>query len=663
MTDITPVNISTLLIANRGEIACRIIKTARELGMRTIAIFSEADAQARHVQLADEAYNIGPAPAPQSYLKGKEIINIARKTGADAIHPGYGFLSENPEFADSVVGAGLIFVGPDASAIRKMGLKDAAKTLMANAGVPVVPGYQGERQDADFLKKEAKKIGYPVLLKARAGGGGKGMKIIENEDELHAGLVSACREAEASFGDGHIILEKYIKSPRHIEVQVFSDRHGTHLHLFERDCSLQRRHQKVIEEAPAPNMPEDVRSAMTTAAVTAAKAINYIGAGTIEFIADGSGPLREDGFWFIEMNTRLQVEHPVTEAVTGIDLVAWQLLVAQNQKLPLSQADIILSGHAVEARLYAEKPSEEFLPAPGSVRYFDVTDPVARIDTGILPRDTISAHYDPMVAKLITIGETREDAFRHMCNALRKTHFLGTTTNADFLLALCSETSVRAGEVDTGLIARKPSLRETDDPPEAVLVLAGLMLNYIDITSAMCGWRIWGSEDRQMRFTCQNKVFERRLMIGNAITITGGEGPCTLTDIHKVAQDGYIIWEARCAGVLLSAEAIMVDDQISINTQTGRWQISQPSPLERDTFIDTSPTISAPMAATIRSVMVNQGANVFAGDSLIILEAMKMEHILVSPRDCTIGAVLCAEGESVSDGQTLIELGGEEDIE
>ena len=663
MTDLQPSHISTLLIANRGEIACRIIATAQQHGIRTIAIFSEADRHARHVMLADNAYYIGPAPAQESYLKGDVIIQIAKESGADAIHPGYGFLSENPDFADAVQAEGLIFVGPDASAIRKMGLKDAAKTLMAAAGVPVVPGYQGSEQSADFLKAEAAKIGYPILLKARAGGGGKGMKLIETEADLDAGLASACREAESSFGDGHMILEKYIQSPRHIEVQVFSDRHGTHLHLFERDCSLQRRHQKVIEEAPAPDMPDTVRAAMTAAAVTAAKAIDYVGAGTIEFIVDGSGPLCEDGFWFMEMNTRLQVEHPVTEMVTGIDLVAWQLLVAQNKPLPVTQDEITLSGHALEVRLYAENPADRFLPAPGPVRHFSVTDETVRVDTGILSKDSISAHYDPMIAKLITAGETREEAFEKMCGALRKTHFLGTVTNADFLLALCKDKSVRAAAIDTGLIARTPSLLTPTAPPEPVLLIAELLLNGSDIRSALRGWRLWGSEERQTCLLCNNERYERQLIIGSDISLISTNSSCIAHKASCHLMEGYHHWQLWCDGALFDAEALLGDGEVSISTQAGCWRLSKPNPLQRATLIDTDTAVTAPMTATIRSVMIDTGAHVVAGQCLMILEAMKMEHEVKAPRDCMIVALLCAEGDSVSGGQMLIEIQEEEDAE
>ena len=390
-----------ILVANRGEIACRVIDTARRMGLATVAVYSEADAEARHRTLADEAVAIGPAPVTESYLKGARIIEAALATGAEAIHPGYGFLSENPGFVEAVEAAGLAFIGPSAASIRAMGLKDAAKALMAAAGVPVVPGYHGARQEADFLAAEAGKIGYPVLIKARAGGGGKGMRLVEDRADFVAGLEGAQREGKSSFGDPAVLIERYVTTPRHIEVQVFGDRHGRVVHLWERDCSLQRRHQKVIEEAPAPGMPPEVRAAMTEAAVTAARAVDYHNAGTIEFIADGSGPLRPDGFWFMEMNTRLQVEHPVTEAITGLDLVEWQLRVAAGEPLPLAQDEIPLIGHAFEARIYAEDPGKGFLPAPGPLLHVAFADE-ARIDIGVGSGDRISAHYDPMIAKVTT---------------------------------------------------------------------------------------------------------------------------------------------------------------------------------------------------------------------------------------------------------------------
>ena len=453
-----------ILIANRGEIACRIIKTAKRMGIATVAVYSDADACALHVKQADEAMHIGGPAATDSYLLSDRVIDAALQTGAEAVHPGYGFLSENPAFAEKLAKAGLVFIGPTAEAIRKMGLKDEAKKLMQKAGVPVVPGYHGPNQDADFLAEEAAKIGYPVLIKARAGGGGKGMRLVEKPADFAAYLASAQREGKASFGDANVLIEKYITAPRHIEVQVFGDSLGNIVHLFERDCSLQRRHQKVVEEAPAPDMPEDVRTVMTQAATRAAAEISYEGAGTIEFIVDGSGPLRADGFWFMEMNTRLQVEHPVTEAITGQDLVEWQLRVAAGESLPLSQDQLAINGHAFEARIYAEDPQNDFMPAPGmlaEVRF----GTGCRADTGVQTGDKVSPFYDPMIAKLISHETTRGAALTSLKQALNETICAGTQTNLTFLSRLCGDADFAQGRLDTGLIGRK-SVRLTQQMAE-----------------------------------------------------------------------------------------------------------------------------------------------------------------------------------------------------
>ena len=467
--------LSKILVANRGEIACRIIRTARKMGVKTVAVYSDADAGALHVELADQAVHIGPSPAAESYLRGDRIVEAAKTTGAQAIHPGYGFLSENPDFVAQVEAAGLIFIGPSADAIRAMGLKDAAKKLMEKAGVPVVPGYHGSKQDAKFLAQEASKIGYPVLIKARAGGGGKGMRRVDDPKEFAAALEGAMREGKASFGDGRVLIEKYITAPRHIEIQVFGDNHGNVVHLFERDCSLQRRHQKVIEEAPAPGMTKEMREAMTDAAVKAAKAISYSGAGTIEFIVDGSGGLRPDGFWFMEMNTRLQVEHPVTEAITGIDLVEWQLRVASGEELPRRQSDLAIQGHAIEARLYAEDVPKGFLPVTGKLDHL-VFSNNARNDSGVRSGDTITPFYDPMVAKVIVHCEGRREAISTMRAALCETRIAGTVTNLEFLIALMSHAGFAAGELDTGLIDQDlEALTVAADTPPEIISLAGLI--------------------------------------------------------------------------------------------------------------------------------------------------------------------------------------------
>ncbi|HEY1309749.1 MAG TPA: biotin carboxylase N-terminal domain-containing protein, partial [Pseudolabrys sp.] len=446
---------SSVLIANRGEIACRIARTTKRLGLRTIAVYSQADAGALHVRLCDEAHAIGPAPAAQSYLAIDKLIAVAKLARADCVHPGYGFLSENAGFAQACIDAGLVFVGPPPAAIRAMGLKDRAKALMEKAGVPVVPGYHGDMQEPKFLKQKAYEIGYPVLIKATAGGGGKGMRRVGRHADFDTALESAQREAKSAFGDERMLIEKYVSAPRHIEMQIFADRHGNAIHLNERDCSLQRRHQKVIEEAPAPGMSASLRAAMGAAAVAAAKAAAYEGAGTVEFIADSSGGLKDGGFWFMEMNTRLQVEHPVTEAVTGLDLVEWQFRIAAGEKLPLAQAEVPLVGHAVEARLYAEDPERGFLPSTGKLLALRFPQGEGlRVDTGVETGSDVTPFYDPMIAKLIAHGKTRLEALDHLAQALDDTVVVGPRSNAGVLAALCRAPAFRNGDFDTGFIDR-----------------------------------------------------------------------------------------------------------------------------------------------------------------------------------------------------------------
>src|SRR3954468_21564828 len=499
--------LKSLLIANRGEIACRVIRTAQRLGVRTVAVYSDADAKALHVRMADEAVHIGPSPARESYLRGDRIIEAAKATSAEAIHPGYGFLSENADFAQAVIDAGLIWVGPKADSIRAMGLKDAAKKLMAEAGVPVTPGYLGEDQAPKRLKKEAAAIGYPVLIKAVAGGGGKGMRKVDRAQDFDDALESCKREAASSFGNDVVLLEKWIESPRHIEVQVFGDSHGNVVHLFERDCSLQRRHQKVIEEAPAPGMDEATREAVCGAAVRAAQAVNYENAGTIEFIADASDGLRPDRIWFMEMNTRLQVEHPVTEEITGQDLVEWQLRVASGEPLPLTQDQLAIRGHAVEARLYAEDPAHEFLPSTGRLDHFQLGRGV-RIDTGVEEGDRISPHYDPMIAKLIARGRDREEAIDRLVDALVEVEVWPVRTNAAFLARAADDADFRAGEVDTSFIpSRLDRLGPDPSPSDPVWTLAATALLASDFGSAAAeedpwsalqGFRLNAPPDRQV---------------------------------------------------------------------------------------------------------------------------------------------------------------------
>lgn len=611
-----------LLIANRGEIACRIIRTAREMGLRTIAVYSEADAQALHVRLADEAMLIGPAPARESYLDANRILAAARESGAEAIHPGYGFLSENAEFAESVIAAGLVWVGPNPESIRAMGLKDAAKTRMIAAGVPVTPGYLGEDQSPDRLAAEADAVGYPVLIKAVAGGGGKGMRRVDEPAAFAEALASCRREAAASFGDDRVLIEKYILSPRHIEVQVFGDRHGQVVHLFERDCSLQRRHQKVIEEAPAPGMDEATREAVCGAAVRAAQAVDYVGAGTIEFIADASEGLRADRVWFMEMNTRLQVEHPVTEAITGVDLVEWQLRVAAGEPLPMAQADLSIHGHAIEARLYAEDPAKGFLPAIGKLEVFDLgDDPAIRIDTGVEEGAEITPWYDPMIAKVIAHGDTRDEVREALADALDEAVIWPVRTNAGFLVQALDHPDFASGQVDTGLIAREgEALMPPTEPSEEALAEAAAALIGQD---ALSGFRLNAAPRRTARF----------LLDGRPITVDfahAGDVPPAPTDEVLISEGGQS-WSFT------------------------RWRADG---LAAGGAGDGA--ILSPMPGRIIAVAVSEGQAVNAGQPLVTLEAMKMEHVLTAPFDGVVTDLKAEMGGQVAEGVALVRIVAED---
>jgi len=654
--------ITRLLIANRGEIACRVIATARRMGIATVAVHSDADAHALHVEMADEAVRIGPPPAAESYLNTDAIIAAAKATGAEAVHPGYGFLSENPGFVEAVEAAGLIFVGPSARAIRAMGLKDAAKALMAEAGVPVVPGYHGDNQNADFLAGEADQIGFPVLIKARAGGGGKGMRKVERAADFHAALESCRREAKAAFGDDAVLIEKFVTAPRHIEVQVFGDAHGNVVHLFERDCSLQRRHQKVIEEAPAPGMTEEVRAAMTGAAVRAAKAIGYEGAGTVEFIADGSGPLSTDGFWFMEMNTRLQVEHPVTEAVTGVDLVEWQLRVAAGETLPLAQDDIAMCGHAFEARLYAEDPAGGFLPQTGRLAHLEFGD--ARIDTGVRTGDAVTPHYDPMIAKIIAHGAGRAEALHRLRRALADTHVAGTVTNRAFLLALAGHEGFAAAAVDTGLIDRDlEALTAAPETPDLAVAFAAIAALDLDLADPRLGWRLWGEASHAVRLMQGDTLLERRLILH-------GPGSVTLDGETKLRLDGLgrngtaITGRRRDRSVRADVVRYRggTGTHVSVLLDGAIHAFAVPDPLAgTGGIVDSGDAVTAPMTGIVRLVDVRPGDRVEAGDRLMVVEAMKMEHALTAPRAGLIAAVHGGEGDSVEGGAVLVAFEPETD--
>ncbi|MBB4003535.1 acetyl-CoA carboxylase biotin carboxylase subunit [Aurantimonas endophytica] len=660
--------IPSLLIANRGEIACRVIRTAQRLGIRTVAVFSDADADALHVAMADEAVHIGAAPVGESYLRGERIIAAALRTGADAIHPGYGFLSENAAFVDAVEAAGLIFVGPSAVAIRAMGLKDEAKRLMQAAGVPVVPGYHGDEQDPDSLAREAAQIGYPVLIKARAGGGGKGMRRVDDPAEFTAALAGARREGEASFGDPHCLIEKYVDTPRHIEIQVFGDSHGNVIHLFERDCSLQRRHQKVIEEAPAPDMPAAMRAAMGAAAVRAAKAIAYEGAGTVEFIADASEGLRPDRFWFMEMNTRLQVEHPVTEAITGLDLVEWQLRVAAGERLPLTQEGVRIDGHAIEARIYAEDAARGFLPATGTLAHLRFPEGLSgvRIDTGVRQGDRITPHYDPMIAKLIVHGPDRTSAIGLLRKALGKTRIAGSVTNVAFLSRLANHPRFVAGAVDTGLIGRDQETLAASPPAsaEAAALAALASLAHLappnssaDPWSSLRGFRAWGVARQTARFEDENGT-RRDIVVsdrGNRRFSVAAEGETLDLTVMgadaegaRVSVDGHVF----DAGIACDADG----QTVFLEGEAHRFRhYSAVAHAEEE----GSDRIIAPMPGLVRLVRVQAGDAVKKGEALVVIEAMKMEHSLVSPRDGVVGEVVVAIGDQVEDGALLLSLAPE----
>ncbi|AUH32268.1 acetyl-CoA carboxylase biotin carboxylase subunit [Paracoccus tegillarcae] len=633
-----------ILIANRGEIACRVIDSCRRMGVATVAVYSDADRAARHVAMADEAvYLGGPAPA-DSYLRDDAIIQAARDTGAQAIHPGYGFLSENPGFVEAVEAAGLVFIGPSARAIRAMGLKDAAKALMEEAGVPVVPGYHGSNQDPAHLAQQAEQIGYPVLIKAVAGGGGKGMRRVDDPKGFNDGLQSARSEAKNAFGNPDVLIEKYILQPRHIEVQVFGDGERA-VHLYERDCSLQRRHQKVIEEAPAPDMTPEIRKIMGAAATRAAEAIGYKGAGTIEFIVDGSNGLREDGFWFMEMNTRLQVEHPVTEAITGVDLVEWQLRVASGEPLPAEQDDLHIQGHAFEARLYAEDVPAGFLPATGTLAHLEFPDH-ARIETGIRQGDTISPWYDPMIAKIVTHGPTRAIALRELETALVDTEVAGSVTNLDFLIALTRHAGFRQGDVDTGLIERDlDDLVAAAQPDPAAIALGVIGLAGLADRTTTGGMTLWQPMRRTILWDGGEAVLEVLGPGAARVTLDGTR--------HEVRWQGDRWW----VNDALRRNRI-VEHDAGVSVFGGRaFTLIPLDPLARDAGAagDTALTLS-PMPGLVKSVHVEAGQQVSAGDRLAVLEAMKMEHSLTAARDGVVAEVLAAAGDQVEAGAPLIRL-------
>ncbi len=613
--------LESLLIANRGEIARRIIRTARRLGVRTVAVYSDADAQMPFVREADLAERIGPAPARESYLDGAKILAAAAKTKARAIHPGYGFLSENADFAEAVERAGLIWVGAPPGAIRAMGLKDAAKKLMQDAGVPVTPGYLGDDQSPERLKSEADRIGYPVLIKAVAGGGGKGMRRVEAAGSFGEALASCRREAAASFGDDRVLIEKYIANPRHIEVQVFGDHHGNIVHLFERDCSMQRRYQKVIEEAPAPGMDDTTRAALTGAAVKAARAVGYVGAGTIEFIADASDGLRADRIWFMEMNTRLQVEHPVTEAITGQDLVEWQLRAASGEKLPKAQDQLFIDGWAMEARLYAENPSAGFLPSTGRIAHLNLPANI-RVDSAVEQGDLVSPYYDPMIAKLIVHAATRPAAAEKLANACRTVEVWPVKTNAGFLARAAADPNFVRGGVDTGFIERHAArvIPASEPGRDAIAAAAAALLpkNGDGPWQALAGFRLAGAPDPRVA-----------VEIGGEVHIAE---PVAAGAVREIAGDRVLFLDG------------------------GAWPFSTPQPKAAGETGTDDGAILAPMPGTVILVEAVKGKAAKRGQRLLVLEAMKMEYILVAPFDGTVVDLTVKTGSQVEEGALLARI-------
>jgi 3-methylcrotonyl-CoA carboxylase alpha subunit len=662
-----------ILIANRGEIACRVAATAHRLGVKTVAVYSEADANAKHVAVCDESVLIGPAPAKESYLCADKIIEVALATGAQAIHPGYGFLSENQEFADACAKAGLVFIGPPASAIRAMGSKSAAKSLMEKAKVPLVPGYHGDTQDADFLREQADKIGYPVLLKASAGGGGKGMRIVEKSADFKAALESCKREAINSFGDDKVLVEKYLTRPRHIEIQVFADTKGDCVYLFERDCSVQRRHQKVLEEAPAPGMTEERRRAMGEAAVAAAKAVGYVGAGTVEFIANQDG-----SFYFMEMNTRLQVEHPVTEMITGLDLVEWQLRVAFGEALPKKQSELAIHGHALEARIYAENPEKGFLPSIGTLRhmhaphavFFELgngtvpgTPAAIRIDSGVREGDAISPFYDPMIAKLIVWGSDRDEALAHMTQALSEYQIVGLSTNVAFLKRLVESQPFSQADLDTGLIERHHAalFPPAQPAPLPVLALAAASLLTSEQSAGAAandpwanasGWRMNSTLLRQLDFADEANAYPFIVAYHDTgWSIQQGAAATGMTLVERSGQHLVI----KLDGAAVRGTVVRAGDMFHVFTGGAHYPLNYNDPLAHAGEAEAEGgRLTAPMPGKIVAVLVEKGKTVEKGAPLLIMEAMKMEHTIAAPANGTVEDLLYAVGDQVTEGAQLL---------
>ena len=665
-----------ILIANRGEIACRVAATAKRLGVKTVAVYSDADAQAKHVAVCDEAVHIGGSAPKDSYLRWERIIDAAKATGAQAIHPGYGFLSENEDFAQACADADLVFIGPPASAINAMGLKAESKRLMEQAQVPLVPGYHGADQDPALLQREADRIGYPVLIKASAGGGGKGMRAVDKSEDFAAALESCKREAINSFGDDAVLVEKYVQRPRHIEIQVFGDTHGNCVYLFERDCSVQRRHQKVLEEAPAPGMTPELRARMGEAAVAAARAVNYVGAGTVEFIVEQPGGYdapEQMKFYFMEMNTRLQVEHPVTEAITGLDLVEWQLRVASGEPLPLRQEDLRITGHAIEARICAENPDNNFLPATGALNVYALPECVTfergavRVDSGVRQGDAISPFYDSMVAKLIVHGDTREQALARLDEALAQTHIVGLATNVQFLRRVARTDSFARAKLDTALIQREQAVLFHQEPVGLPLAAAAAVAQTllherasegVDPFSRRDGFHTHGVVQRRFEFEFAGEHVKASLTYerGGSLTLSVGSGEAMVTS--------PLVFEPRAGGIELqfagqrTRAAVYPQGEVDhVFTPLGATQITSIDLLAHsgETAAEGG-RLTAPMPGKVVSFAVKAGDAVTKGQPLAVMEAMKMEHTIAAPADGVVQELLYAPGDQVTEGAELLKL-------
>ncbi len=673
-----------ILIANRGEIACRVAATARRMGIQTVAVYSDADAGAKHVQACDEAVHVGGSAPKDSYLRWERILQAAKDTGAEAVHPGYGFLSENEDFAKACTAAGLVFIGPPASAILAMGLKAESKRLMETAGVPLVPGYHGADQDPELLQREADAIGYPALIKASAGGGGKGMRVVEKSEDFAAALASCQREAINSFGSDAVLIEKYVQRPRHIEIQVFGDTHGNCVYLFERDCSVQRRHQKVLEEAPAPGMTEALRAQMGAAAVAAAKAVNYVGAGTVEFIVEQTAYDQPESmkFFFMEMNTRLQVEHPVTEAITGLDLVEWQLRVASGEPLPLQQSEIRMSGHAIEARICAENPDNNFLPATGTLQVYrkpqassferanmSDTGVAVRIDDGVREGDTISPFYDSMVAKLIVHGDTREQALVRLDQALAQTHIVGLNTNVQFLRHVVRSASFATAKLDTALIPRESAVLFKQDPVGLQAASAAVIADALqaeaaaqgaDPFSRRDGWQSHGITQRRFELAYEGQPVRAELRYERAgvLSLQVGEAvaaPLQFTPSETSPKQGGL-W-VQFNGARIHSQVHAQGEVRHVFTPQGAVRISLLDPLAHaGEAAQEGGRLTAPMPGKVVSFSVKAGDRVLAGQALAVMEAMKMEHTIAAPQDGTVAELLYAPGDQVAEGAELLKL-------